>query len=388
MSSQSAFDLIVVGGGILGTCAAWHALEAGYKVALFERNKQPRQATVRNFGQIVPSGLSQSWLPHGRKSLEFYQALHEKGNFPLRQEGTYYFASDEDEQILAEELFHINQELGYSCKLLSKQEVLTRQPSVKSDYIKSAIYFPKEFSVDPRLMVGKLLDFLSTEKQLEYLPYQLVIGVDRKGSNELEVCTSSGKKLRGKKVLICSGAEVQTLFPDAFPSEELKTVLLHMLISKQQPRTKIRGNILSGWSIRRYESFRACPSYQVIKEREQMPKDLKDHGIHILFKQTDNGEVIIGDSHHYADGHGQDDLGFDFNKCTEELMLTEAQKIVNLDTWDLSKVWTGIYAQCNNGDVFTKTIDKDIHILTAIGGKGMTASPGYTHHFTHKNLLT
>lgn len=61
------YDLIVVGGGVLGTFHAYHALKKNLKVLLIERNSVPQGATVRNFGQVVPSGMDLKWQNFGRK---------------------------------------------------------------------------------------------------------------------------------------------------------------------------------------------------------------------------------------------------------------------------------------------------------------------------------
>jgi hypothetical protein len=36
-----------------------------------------------------------------------------------------------------------------------------------------------------------------------------------------------------------------------------------------------------------------------------------------------------------------------------------------------------VYAQCKTSDIFRHTIDGRIHLLTGIGGKGMTGSAGF-----------
>lgn len=61
------YDLLVVGGGVLGTFHAYHALQRGLKVALIEKDARPQSATVRNFGQVVPSGMNQKWQNFGRE---------------------------------------------------------------------------------------------------------------------------------------------------------------------------------------------------------------------------------------------------------------------------------------------------------------------------------
>lgn len=58
---RTHFDLIVVGGGIMGTFHAYHAARQNKSVLLLEKDNFPVGATVRNFGQAVSSG----WLEDG-----------------------------------------------------------------------------------------------------------------------------------------------------------------------------------------------------------------------------------------------------------------------------------------------------------------------------------
>ena len=58
-------------------------------------------------------------------------------------------------------------------------------------------------------------------------------------------------------------------------------------------------------------------------------------------------------------------------------VLDEAARIFDLQNWNMRETWLGTYSQCKNSDIFRHTIDGKIHLLTGIGGKGMTASAGY-----------
>ena len=48
--------VVVVGGGVIGTMHAWHAIKRGMSVTHLEREAGPRGASVRNFGLVWVSG--------------------------------------------------------------------------------------------------------------------------------------------------------------------------------------------------------------------------------------------------------------------------------------------------------------------------------------------
>ena len=53
--SQPTFDVLIVGGGVIGLCAAWYVQQAGYSVAVVERGEIGSGSSAENAGLIVPS---------------------------------------------------------------------------------------------------------------------------------------------------------------------------------------------------------------------------------------------------------------------------------------------------------------------------------------------
>lgn len=371
------YDLIVIGGGALGAFHAYHALEAGLKVAVIEKDKQPISATVRNFGQVVPSGMDTKWQNYGRESLKIYDDIQSRFDISVRKNGSVYFASNEEEVQLIEELSSINKHNSYESHLLTKEQCLEKYPGLRNDYVKAGLFFPDEVTVEPKTMINRLLDFLIKEKGLDYFGNTKVLNCAA-SSEETTVVTASGEIYKTSKVILCCGSEFKTLYPDIFAKSDLEVTKLQMLQTKPQPGYELKGSILTGLSIRRYEAFYECPSFSEIKKKEDPNSFEKKWGIHILFKQATDGSVIIGDSHEYADAANIDDLGFDLKMEVDDFMIAEAKKIFNLPTFEIQNRWYGMYSQCKENDIFQHTIDENIHIITGIGGKGMTGSAGFS----------
>jgi FAD dependent oxidoreductase TIGR03364 len=371
------YDLIVIGGGALGAFHAYHALEAGLKVAVIEKDKQPISATVRNFGQVVPSGMDTKWQNYGRESLRIYDDIQSRFDISVRKNGSVYFASNDEEVQLIEELSIINKHNSYESHLLTKEQCLEKYPGLRNDYVKAGLFFPDEVTVEPRIMINRLLDFLIKEKGLDYFGNTKVLNCDA-SSEETTVITASGEIYKASKVILCCGSEFKTLYPDIFAKSDLEVTKLQMLQTKPQPGYELKGSILTGLSIRRYEAFYECPSFTAIKAKEDPNSFEKKWGVHILFKQTIDGSVIIGDSHEYADAANIDDLGFDLKMEVDDFMIAEAKKIFNLPTFEIQNRWYGMYSQCKENDIFQHTVDENIHIITGIGGKGMTGSAGFS----------
>jgi FAD dependent oxidoreductase TIGR03364 len=376
MDQSKRFDFIIVGAGVLGTFHAYQASLLGKKILLVEKDQYPVNATVRNFGQVVPSGLSADWFQFGVDSTNLYKKIQAEFDISIRQNGSLYIASDEEEQQLIHELKAIMDDRDYEAHLFTKQQCLGKWPALQSGYCREALFFPQEVSAEPSSMIHRLIQYCQTKfPRLLYKPSTTIIGCHVSG-NEVRVRTHHNEEFLTDKVIICNGGEFKILFPDLFRESGIEISKLQMLRTKPMPDVKLEGNILTGLTIRRYESFTKCPSFSALQTPEQL-KEFKKWGIHILFKKAIDGSVIIGDSHEYAGVNTTDDLGFELNEHINQLMLQEAQKIVSFDTSAIAGMWAGFYAQHPEKDIVEIDLENKIHIRTAIGGKGMTSSAGY-----------
>lgn len=372
------FDLIVVGGGILGVSHAYHALKNGLSVALLEKDSKPSSATVRNFGQVVPSGMNRKWQRLGRISLQCYKEIHQEFALPIAENGSIYIASDAEEVQLIEELAAINKEEGYTSELWTAAQCFAHYPSLKPSYCKAALFFPEDLSADPRYLIHRLLAYLQTFPNFRYFPNTYIFEIDSAGQ-DCKVKDLRGNVFESEQVIICSGGEVEVLYPEIFSQSDLEWVKLQMLRIAPQSNTDILGNILTGLTIRRYESFYECPSFYAIKAKEDMDSYWKKWGVHILFKQEADGSVILGDSHEYADVTNPSGLDFYLREEVNQYFIEEGKKILELENWNIDSSWLGIYTQCKTQDIFQQSIDNKVHIVTGIGGKGMTGSMGFAH---------
>ncbi|UBM59049.1 TIGR03364 family FAD-dependent oxidoreductase [Marinilongibacter aquaticus] len=372
------YDLIVIGGGVLGTFHAYHAMEKGLKVALIEKDKAPQDATTRNFGQVVPSGMDSKWQAYGRESLKIYKKIQKDFDITVRNEGSVYIASNAEEMQLIEELSEINKANEYASELLDKASCLKLYPGLRSDYAVGGLFFPEEVTVEPRTMIHRLQAYLVQEKGLTLFTSKNVVACEYTGSF-VKVETACQSTFEAQQVIICNGREFKTLYPSLFAESDLEVSKLQMMQTKPQDKSyKLPGSILTGLSIRRYEAFYECPSFAEIKSKEPVDSLEKKWGVHILFKQAIDGSVILGDSHEYADAKNMDDLGYDLNMDIDDFMLAKAKEIITLPNYEIAHRWFGMYSQCKSKDIFQHSIDGHIHIVTGIGGKGMTGSAGFS----------
>ncbi|MEN9303471.1 MAG: hypothetical protein RL264_1900 [Bacteroidota bacterium] len=372
------YDLAVVGSGVLGTFHAYHAALLGLKVIVIEKDLFPLEASVRNFGQVVPSGFPIGrWHHYGRYSTQLYKSFQEKFNIGIRNNGSTYIASSADELELLEELQANFAAADYHSVLLSKEEVLEKYPDIHANYAVGALSFPQEVSAESRTMIHHLHAYLKETTSIQFRYASPVVGIEDKETS-VELQLSNGDKILATKAIVCNGRDFRLLFPTVFAKSEIEVCKLNMMVTEPMPEIKLQGNVLTGLTIRRYESFKALEGYQNLKWDSVNQEAIK-YGIHILYKQRVDGSIVIGDSHQYADADRNEELGFDIDMSINKMILEESKQILNIDHSRIKHFWNGYYAQMKgNEEIFDKAISKNIKVVTAIGGKGMTASAGFS----------
>ena len=323
---------------------------------------------------MVPSGLGGRWQEYGRRSVEIYKEIQQEFDITVRAQGSVYVASDEEEWQIAQEAAELFAGKDLPNELLSAPQTLSRFPYLRESYTKGSIFFPEDLSVEPDKMVHRLIDYGVQKYDISYWPDTAVLACETKG-DLIEIRTAPGLTLQAERALICCGSEFRILYPDLFATSGLIVSKLQMLQTYPLPHTNLAANVLTGLTLRRYEAFEECPSFASLTVPSHYT-ELKNWGIHILFKQATDGSIIIGDSHEYAPAGQISDLGFDCKDHIDELILTEAERIVQFPVRGIARRWAGYYAQ-HPDEVFEYEVAPRLNIITGVGGKGMTSSLGF-----------
>jgi len=378
-------DVIVIGAGVLGTFHAYHAARKGYKTLLLERNPFPNDASTRNFGMVVRTivEVDSPWAEFARVSQELYRSLQRDYDISVRETGSLYVASTELERRVLAEFAHL-QATSYPSTYLEAREALQRYPYLQESYCQGALSFPTDLVIDPGQMLHQLIPQLSEQQLFAYYPHTLVIAVESTGQGCV-VRDARGNTFTAEQIFLCNGTEYRTLFPEHFAQSGLQICKLQMLQTLPQPGPVLPHALLSGLSIRRYPAFQVCPSYAQLAEQE-MEQPLRDYGIHMLFKQNIDHSIVIGDSHEYLPCQEASPLEERTNWQINEIFLEQGKRMLNLPDWRLQKTWNGYYMVNPQDQVYTATLDENIHIVTGIAGKGMSTGPGFARHHIEQVL--
>ncbi|MFN3294304.1 MAG: FAD-dependent oxidoreductase, partial [Gemmobacter sp.] len=79
----AACDLVVVGGGVIGVCAALFAAERGLKVVVCEKGRIAGEQSSRNWGWIRQQGRDPDELPIVIEAIRHWQGFEAETNGAL-----------------------------------------------------------------------------------------------------------------------------------------------------------------------------------------------------------------------------------------------------------------------------------------------------------------
>lgn len=362
-------DVAVVGGGIVGLAFAWEAARRGESVVIFERAGRAAGASVRNFGMVWPIGqppgpLHRLALRGRDRWLEFGRAA----GVWVGECGSVHAAHADDERAVLEEFAAAAPGRGVACDYLSAADAARRFPALNPDGLRGALYSPAEACVDPREAVARLPHWLAGAHGVVLRFGTAVTTVEPPW-----VRTAGGEAWTAGRVFVCSGADFETLFPEAFAAAGVERCKLQMMRTGPQPGGwRLGPHVAGGLTLCHYPAFADCPSLAAVRERvgRQFPEYLQ-HGIHVMAAQNHLGEVVVGDSHEYGDGVAPFD-----DPRIDELILAYLRRLVRLPDWGIAARWHGVYAKHPTRPVVTAEPRPGCTVVTGAGGAGMTLAFG------------
>lgn len=365
------FDLAVVGGGILGLAHAMEGAARGASVVVIERDSRARGASVRNFGMIWPIGQSAGAMRDAAlRAREAWIGLSERAGFRLERCGSMHVALHEDELEVLREF--VGRTPGVGLELLDPAEVCERVGGVRAGAIVGGMFSPVECAVDPREAMARIWAHAREAMGVHVRAGEVAVGV-RPGAVEL----AGGERIACGRVVVCSGADLRTLYPRVYAGLDLTPCTLQMMRTVPQGAGwRLGMHLAGGLTLRHYSAFSGCASLAGVRARVARESPEFDRfGIHVMVSQNGLGELVIGDSHAYGD-----DLEFGGREEIDRLILGYLGSFFEGARMEIAARWTGVYATRTRGEgVIVEAPAEHVRVVTGVGGAGMTLSFGVAH---------
>jgi len=358
-------DVVVVGGGVLGTMHAVAGLARGLRVVQLEREAAPRGASVRNFGLVWVSGRAAgAELALGLRARERWETLaaaHPGTGF--RANTSLTVARGPEETAVLEAVAAAPDAAARGVRLLAPGEARRVNPALEGSFT-AALWCERDAVVEPRQVLAALRAGCEATGRYQWLPGREVVDV-----GDHEVRDATGESHRADRVLLCTGAWHGGLLGPSLAGAPLRRVRLQMLQT-----APLAGPVPT--SVADGDSLRYYPAFDVPARRALPPQapDAASWAAQLLLVQRVDGSLTIGDTHEY-----EEPFAFDLQSSAERHLLGVAGSLLGAPLPAVERRWSGVYSQLTEaaGDhlYLRHDVAAGVQVVTGPGGRGMTLAP-------------
>ena len=236
-------DVVIVGGGIVGSSIAYHLTEAGctYVLVVERETHQGKGSTGKSMGGVRAQFATPVNIQMSLYSIPFYASFDERLGHPAgyKPQG-YLFAATSERHL---EYLRTNQEkqkaLGLkTARMVSADEIRSMFPQLRSDDIVGGSFCSTDGFVDPySAMVGFITR--ATESGARLWLYAVVTAINRTGQGIVGVETTRGPVATNMFVNAAGpwAAQVAKLAGVELPVEPLRRMLVPTEPFDQFPHT-------------------------------------------------------------------------------------------------------------------------------------------------------
>jgi FAD dependent oxidoreductase TIGR03364 len=360
---SGAFDLAVIGAGIIGLSCARAAALRGLRVVVIDRDARSNGASVRNFGFVAVTGQERgtAWT-RARRTCAIWEEVARRAGIAIAQRGLWMMAR-RAEAVSVLEAF-VRTEMGEGCRILSRAAATARCPELAGADIQAVLESSIELRVESREAVPKIAAWLAESYGVVFLRQTAVLSVE---PPRLE--TSRGVVNAGAAV-VCPGDDIAALFPNQIAKYNVTRCSLQML-RLAGPGFRLPGVLMSDLGLVRYAGYGALPEATALRERLRAEQgEHLQHGIHLLAVQSSDGTLVVGDSHQYAPTPD-----FFADERVDQLILEEFAAATGRAPGAIRERWTGTYPYCADRSMFIEAPGSSVRIVMITSGSG--ASTGF-----------
>jgi FAD dependent oxidoreductase TIGR03364 len=358
-----AYDVAVVGAGIVGLAHALAAARAGKRVVVIDRDPRANGASIRNFGFITVTGQERgdSWTL-ARRTRDIWADVAPQAGIALEQQGLLV-ALRRPEAVEVARAF-LETEMGEGCQWLDAAQFQARHGEIAAPDALGALFSPHDLRVESRTALPKLVAWLASAHGVVFLTETAV-----HSAVPPRIETSRGP-VKAEIAIVCPGDDFASLFADRIAAYRPQRCRLSMM-RLASPGFRLPAPVMSDLSLVRYRGYAALPQAEALRLR--LAAEQADHlanGVHLIAVQSQDGSLVVGDSHHYGD------LPPPFAPAeAEACILDELQRATGIAAPPVLERWVGTYAVADDRTYFIDAPSDAVRLVMVTSGTG--ASTGF-----------
>jgi D-hydroxyproline dehydrogenase subunit beta len=339
---RTSFDVVIVGGGVVGTATAAACARAGLRVALVERDVLGGGATGAGMGHIVVMDDSEAQFTLTRYAQSLWSRLAPElpGNVEYEMPGTLWLGADDEEMAEAKRKLRVYRDREVPAQLLNSREVAGLEPNVRPG-LAGALLVPEDAVIYPPTAA------LHLAYAAQNLGATLLIGRSVKQMGHSRVLLDEGEELSAPCLINATGSWAPELTIDV----PVRTRKGHLVITDRYPGFVRHQLVELGY----LKSAHSVSSNSV--------------AFNVQPRRT--GQILIGSSRQYGD----ETAGVDQEILSAMLQRASAY-MPSIGALNALRVWTGFRAATPDKlPLIGPTIsDETVWLATGHEGLGITTS--------------
>lgn len=340
----SKFDIVIIGGGIIGCACAASLARHNLSIAVIEPNTIGGGTTAAGMGHLVVMDDNPAELALSRYSLELWRRLVSQhgGDFSLHeysQCGTIWVAADQEEMDVAVQKNRILNEHGVTSELLTASQLYAKEPQLRAGLAGGVLVHDDALVYPPKSAQILLDQAMSFGTQLLR---ETVVSIEDDG-----VTLASGTRILAKEIIVANGIAASSLVPD-LPLRHKKG---HLLITDRYPHFIHHQLVELGY----IKSAHAADGDSVAFNLQPRP----------------TGQVFIGSSRQFDVTHKEIDL-----QILRKMLARAAEYVPAIQDLKAIRSWTGFRAATPDGMPYIGPHPdrKNLWMATGHEGLGITTS--------------
>ncbi|HWL86481.1 MAG TPA: FAD-binding oxidoreductase [Polyangiaceae bacterium] len=156
MSLPARAEVVIVGGGVMGTSIAFHLAEAGVRdVVLLEQNELGSGSTCKAAGGVRAQFSDAVNIQLGQRSLDAFARFTERPgqDIDLRRVGYLFLLSRDEDVRTFEKSIALQHEYGVPSRLIEPREAQRLSPLISTEGLLAAAFSPEDGLATPESVV-------------------------------------------------------------------------------------------------------------------------------------------------------------------------------------------------------------------------------------------
>ena len=342
--SNTAYDVAIVGAGIVGAACADELARRGLRAVVVDREIVGSGATAAGMGHIVVMDDSDAQFALTRYSQRLWQGLRAElpDDVEYEQCGTIWVAADEQEMIEVRRKRDYYGNRGVPTQALDAQALQTLEPNLRPG-IAGGLLVPEDGVLYPPCAAR----FLMKRAQERGVNLRLGVTVEQIGQGRVRL--ADGSEIAAEIVVNAAGA----CAPHLSPGLEIKKRKGHLVITDRYPEFLRHQLVELGY----------------LKSAHSVSGD----SVAFNVQPRRTGQILIGSSRQYGAEHKEVD-----NSVLVRMLQRAQEYMPGLARISAVRTWTGFRAATADKlpMIGPWTGDKSIFLATGHEGLGITTSLG------------